>query len=110
MIFGMQQVQHSCCERAQHTTAGFATAGTSPLVPAATMLGCTPSERGPPGTAGKPVYAPERERILGQRAKRTERLAKRAARRSRTLALAYSASLAGAYLLMAADTLRRVQP
>ena len=57
--------------------------------------------------AGKPVYASERERILGQRARRTERLAVRAARRSRTLALAYSASIAGAYLLMAADTLSR---
>jgi hypothetical protein len=53
------------------------------------------------------VYAGERERILGQRARRTERLAAAAARRSRTLALAYSASVAGAYLLMAADTLAR---
>jgi recombinational DNA repair protein RecT len=58
--------------------------------------------------AGKPLYLPERERILGERAKQTERLAARAARRSRTLALAYSMSLAGAYLIMAADALARL--
>ncbi|EIE27680.1 NAD(P)-binding protein, partial [Coccomyxa subellipsoidea C-169] len=52
---------------------------------------------------GEPVYAREQERILGQRAKRTERLAAAAARRSRSLALAYSASLATAYALIAAD-------
>lgn len=60
--------------------------------------------------AGKPVYAGERERILGQRAKQTERLAMAAARRSRSLALAYSASLATAYAIIAADTLQRISP
>ncbi len=58
--------------------------------------------------AGERLYLAERERILGEKAKQTERLATRAAQRSRTLALAYSLSLAGAYLLMAADTMARL--
>ena len=33
--------------------------------------------------AGEPVYPEERERILGQKARRTRRLAARAARRSK---------------------------
>ena len=60
--------------------------------------------------AGEAVYARERERIMGQRAKRTERLAAAAARRSRSLAFAYSVSLATAYAIIAADTLNRVTP
>ncbi|KAK9917725.1 hypothetical protein WJX75_007567 [Coccomyxa subellipsoidea] len=59
---------------------------------------------------GEAVYARERDRILGQRAKRTERLAAAAARRSRNLAFAYSASVATAYAIIAADTLARVKP
>ncbi|CAL5223855.1 g6440 [Coccomyxa viridis] len=50
---------------------------------------------------GEPVYPGERERILGQKARRTRRLAARAARRSKELAMAYALSLAGAYLIMA---------
>ena len=61
------------------------------------------------GVAGEPMYAAERERILGQRARRTERLAAAAARRSRNLAFAYSASLATAYAIIAADTLTRLE-
>ncbi len=56
------------------------------------------------------MYAAERERILGQRARRTERLAAAAARRSRNLAFAYSASLATAYAIIAADTLTHLKP
>ncbi|CAL8463628.1 g3162 [Coccomyxa elongata] len=59
---------------------------------------------------GEPMYAAERERILGQRARRTERLAAAAARRSRNLAFAYSASLATAYAIIAADTLTHLTP
>lgn len=51
--------------------------------------------------AGRPTYAAERERVLGRRAKRTERLAARRRRRSAPLGLAYSMSLAASYLLMA---------
>ena len=35
--------------------------------------------------AGEPVYPGERERILGQKARRTRRLAARAARRSKVI-------------------------
>jgi chlorophyll(ide) b reductase len=51
--------------------------------------------------AGRPTYESERERVLGRRAKRTERLAARRRRRSAPLGLAYSMSLAASYLLMA---------
>ncbi|KAK9829190.1 hypothetical protein WJX72_004398 [[Myrmecia] bisecta] len=53
---------------------------------------------------GKAVYLPERERILGKQVQRTERLAARAARRSRELAMAYSLSLAIAYLIIVVDS------
>lgn len=49
---------------------------------------------------GRRLYASERERMYGQKKRRTERLAARAARRSRTLALAYSASVAASYLIL----------
>ena len=49
---------------------------------------------------GRTLYASERERMYGQKKRRTERLAARAARRSRTLALAYSASVAASYLIL----------
>ncbi len=48
---------------------------------------------------GNAVYASERDRVLGDAAKRTERLANKAARRTSWLALAYSASLAASYVL-----------
>ena len=52
---------------------------------------------------GDPIYAQEEERVMGQHAKRTERRAQRAARRSAGLGLAYGASLAAAYLILAVD-------
>lgn len=56
---------------------------------------------------GEAVYLPERERIMGQKRKVTERLADRAARRSHALAMAYSASMAASYLLILADSMAR---
>ncbi len=53
-----------------------------------------------PARAGRRLYAPERERMYGAKKRRTARLAARAARRSRTLALAYSASVAASYLIL----------
>lgn len=49
--------------------------------------------------AGNRLYGDEIERISGQRQRRTERLAVRAARRSRTLGLAYSLSMAASLLI-----------
>ena len=43
--------------------------------------------------AGEPVYPGERERILGQKARRTQRLAARAARRSKVIPCCHSSSL-----------------
>lgn len=57
--------------------------------------------------AGEPTYLPERERILGQRAQQTERLAAAAARRGEGLRLAYSLSIAASYLLFVVDGLQR---
>lgn len=48
---------------------------------------------------GNRLYGDEIERISGQRQRRTERLAVRAARRSRTLGLAYSLSMAASLLI-----------
>ena len=56
---------------------------------------------------GEAVYLPERERIMGQKRKVTQRLADRAARRSHALAMAYSASMAASYLLILADSMAR---
>jgi len=52
---------------------------------------------------GTPVYPSEEERLRGQHAKRTERLARSAARRSSGLGLAYGMSIAAAYLILVAD-------
>ena len=49
--------------------------------------------------AGNRLYGDEMERISGQRQRRTERLAVRAARRSRTLGFAYSLSMAASLLI-----------
>lgn len=54
-------------------------------------------------TAGEAVYPPERQRILGERAKRTQRLQRAAARRGAPLRLAYSLAMAGCFLMMAAS-------
>jgi len=55
--------------------------------------------------AGQTLYAEEQERILSPcQAKTTRRLAKRAARRDRTLAVTYSLSLAVAYAILVADS------
>eukprot|EP00891_Asterochloris_glomerata_P001477 jgi/Astpho2/1477/Aster-05363 len=56
------------------------------------------------GSAGNATYFPERERIMGERSKQTERLAKQAARRNRALGLAYALSMAASYLFILADT------
>ena len=53
--------------------------------------------------AGNPVYPSEEERLNGQHSKRTQRLADRASRRSAGLGLAYSASIAAAYFILAID-------
>ena len=47
----------------------------------------------------------ERERIVGQLAKRTTRLAAAARRRSRPLALTYSATMAACYLALSLSVL-----
>ena len=53
---------------------------------------------------GNPIFPSEEERLTGQRHKRkTERLARRAARRGSGLGLAYSASLAAAYFILVMD-------
>lgn len=55
---------------------------------------------------GRPVYAPERERLLGAaQAKRTQRLQRAAARRSVPFQLAYSMCMALAFLLIVGDAL-----
>jgi hypothetical protein len=42
---------------------------------------------------------------MGQRAKRTARLAQAAARRNQALAIAYSLSIAASYLIIVADSM-----
>ena len=55
--------------------------------------------------AGQTLYAEEHERILSpSQAKITRRLAQRAARRDRTLAVTYSLSLALAYGILVIDS------
>ncbi|PSC70796.1 chlorophyll b reductase [Micractinium conductrix] len=58
---------------------------------------------------GEPVFLPERERILGQRAKRTERLQRRAARRSGPLQFGYALSMALSFWLFASDAIAHMQ-
>ena len=60
-------------------------------------------------SAGDAVYPSEKERIFGQKAKVTARLADKAARRSQALALSYSVSMVASYLLIWADSLARSQ-
>ena len=58
-----------------------------------------------PCVAGEQLYLAERERIMNPAmAKVTARLAARAARRDRTLALAYSLSLALSYIILVVDS------
>jgi chlorophyll(ide) b reductase len=52
---------------------------------------------------GNPIFPTEEERLSGLYKKQTERLAKRAARRSSGLGLAYSASIAAAYFILVMD-------
>ncbi len=49
------------------------------------------------------MYPPERQRILGERAKRTQRLQRAAARRGAPLRLAYSLAMASCFLMIAAS-------
>lgn len=58
-------------------------------------------------SAGEAVYLAEKERIFGQKAKVTARLADKAARRSQALAMSYSVSMVASYLLIWADSLAR---
>jgi chlorophyll(ide) b reductase len=51
------------------------------------------------------VCPAERERILGQKARRTQRLQRRAARRSVPLQLAYSFSMALGFFMIVSDAL-----
>lgn len=57
--------------------------------------------------AGEAVYSAEQERIFGQKAKVTARLADKAARRSQALAMSYSVSMVASYLLIWADSIAR---
>ena len=57
--------------------------------------------------AGNAVYLSEKERIFGQKAKVTARLAEKAARRSQALAMSYSVSMVASYLLIWADSIAR---
>ena len=59
------------------------------------------------GRAGQPVYPPEHERILGQRARHTRRLQARMARRGGAFQLAYAVSMAACFALIAGDALAR---
>ena len=60
-----------------------------------------------PLPAGNAVYLSEKERIFGQKAKVTARLAEKAARRSQALAMSYSVSMVASYLLIWADSIAR---
>jgi len=53
---------------------------------------------------GKQLYAEEWDRMFGPLSKRTRRLAAAAARRTSTLGMVYSLSMAAAYLLIALET------
>ena len=55
--------------------------------------------------AGEAVYKDEHTRIVGDAARRTQRLADAAARRSHALGLAYSFSIAASYLLLVTASL-----
>ncbi len=54
--------------------------------------------------SGQPVYAPERERILGKGAKATARRQAAARLRSSSLSVAYSLSLAVSVVALCLDT------
>ncbi len=53
------------------------------------------------------MYLPERERLLGGRARRTRRLQQWAARRSQPLQLAYSLRMACAFWMIVNDALAK---
>ena len=55
--------------------------------------------------AGEAIFGSEQERIVGQLAKRTSRLAAAARRRSRPLALTFSATMAACYLVLSFSAL-----
>ncbi|KAL4451823.1 hypothetical protein ABPG75_007485 [Micractinium tetrahymenae] len=59
---------------------------------------------------GCPVYLPESERLSGRHARLTQRLQKRAARRSGSLQLAYSLSMALSFFLIVSDALAKAPP
>ncbi|KAL4419490.1 hypothetical protein ABPG77_002276 [Micractinium sp. CCAP 211/92] len=59
---------------------------------------------------GRPVYLPESERLSGRHARLTQRLQKRAARRSGSLQLAYSLSMALSFFLIVSDALAKAPP
>ena len=60
---------------------------------------------------GRAKYQGEYERIMGQHAKRTTaRLAMRAGSRSRSLALAYSTTMAASYMLLMAHAASTMTP
>lgn len=63
-----------------------------------------------PASAGRPVYLPESERLSGRHARLTQRLQKRAARRSGSLQLAYSLSMALSFFLIVSDALAKAPP
>lgn len=63
-----------------------------------------------PMATGRPQYAGEYERIMGQNKLATKRRANRFARRSRALVLAYSTTMAASYLLLMAHALSQTAP
>lgn len=56
---------------------------------------------------GEAVYPPEEARVLGDSRKKVERLQKRAASRSSGIGLAYSFSIAAAYLILVMDSVAK---
>lgn len=56
------------------------------------------------------MYLPESERLSGRHARLTQRLQKRAARRSGSLQLAYSLSMALSFFLIVSDALAKAPP
>ena len=53
------------------------------------------------------MYLPERQRIVGPAARRTQRLQRRAAQRGWALQLAYGLSMSAAFLVIVGDALAK---
>lgn len=69
------------------------------FVSQADNTGCIP-DLGTICRAGERLYADEFDRMFGRHARRTQRLAEAAARRTSTLGLVYSLSMSASFLLI----------